>query len=177
MSFWNYRGRCIGRVIHFLYHYAGMDVAEHATIGGDCVEYHGKPFARFTWSDRFGRCDVPEFTFLDDAEGRFAAAQESKAGRAIVDGCIRDVPADGRVPVEAAALRVIQREAAVSASIYFGLVHNVSPDYYVHGSRLLAEGNGWIYAWEPTAKGWMLWIEGERHRPAALDTSAEASLP
>lgn len=175
MSFWNYRGRCIGRVIHFLYHYAGMGVAEHATIGGDRVEYYGKPFAKFTWSDRFGRCDVPEFTFLDDPEGRLAAAQEAKADDAIRDALACDVPHGGRVSVEPKALKVILRDAYISARISFGIIHHAEPEFFVRDDRLFAEGNGWIYAWLPEAKGWMLWVECERARVGAASESAAQS--
>lgn len=42
MSWWGqYQGESIGKIIHFLYHYCGFDVAEMATIGNE-VKYHGK---------------------------------------------------------------------------------------------------------------------------------------
>lgn len=173
MSFWgHYRGRCIGRAIHFLYHYAGFDVAEHAEIGHDAVTYRGKPFARFTWSDRFGRCDVPEFTFLDDKDDRLALAQTLKVESAIRDGCTQEVPQDGRAPVAAEALRVINRYAYNSATLAFQIIHGVWPEFFVHGDRLFAEGNGWIYSWLHEANGWALWVKGEERQ--AESTQAEA---
>jgi hypothetical protein len=161
LSFWNYRGRCIGRVIHFLYHYAGMDVAEHATIGSDRVEYRGKAFATYTWSDRFGEADVPVFAFLSDA-GRLDMMQTSKRAEAIADGCALDVPQTGRIPVDAAVLMVLARDGYHSANIFCHGVHDASPTFFVRGDRLFAEANGWIYAWLPEAKSWALWLEGKQ---------------
>ncbi len=62
MSSWHrqYRGDNIGRVLHFLYHYCGFDVAEMATIGNDQVTYHGEVIATFKF---LGDTDVPHFTF------------------------------------------------------------------------------------------------------------------
>lgn len=64
MSSWHrqYRGRSVGRVLHFLYHYCGFDVAEMATIGTEEVVYHGKQIATFKWINE--RDDIPVFTFL-----------------------------------------------------------------------------------------------------------------
>ena len=144
MSFWNYRGRCIGRVIHFLYHYAGMDVAEHAQIGGDRVEYRGKVFAKFTWSDSFGECDVPVFEFMDDADGWLNQAQVTKRKAAISDGCAWEVPEDRRVPVDVAILKVIARDGSHRADILCHGVHGAEPRFFVSGDLLFAEANGWI---------------------------------
>jgi hypothetical protein len=162
MSFWNYRGRCIGRVIHFLYHYAGMDVAEHATIGGDSVEYRGKSFAEYTWSDRFGEADVPVFSFLSDGADRLDASQTVRRAEAISDACASDVPEDGRAVVGAAVIAALARVAYDRANIAFQVFHGTDPKYFVRGDRLFAEANGWVYAWLPEAKNWMLWVEGDR---------------
>ncbi len=56
-----YRGDSIGRVLHFLYHYCGFDVAEMATIGDDKVTYHGEVIATFKF---LGDTDIPFFTFM-----------------------------------------------------------------------------------------------------------------
>jgi hypothetical protein len=176
MSFWNYRGRCIGRVIHFLYHYSGMDVAEHATIGRDRVEYRGKLFATYGWSDRFGQCDVPVFEFVDDEDGRLEDAQVSRVKEAVSDGCAFEVPADGRVPVVPAILMVLASDGYHSANIFCHGVHDVQPTFFVRGDRLFAEADGWIYAWLSEAKNWMLWVEGPSRRPNA-DTCTQPAHP
>jgi hypothetical protein len=175
MSFWNYRGRCIGRVIHFLYHYAGMDVAEHATIGADRVEYRGKLFATYGWSDRFGQCDVPVFEFVDDEDGRLEDAQVSRVKYAVSDGCAWDVPEDRRVPVDVAILKVLARDGYHRADIFCHGVHGAEPRFFVRGDRLFAEANGWIYAWLPEARNWMIWVDGERARLGASSEVAAKS--
>jgi hypothetical protein len=62
MGSWHrqYRGDNIGRVLHFLYHYCGFDVAENATIGNDKVTYHGEVIATFKF---LSDTDIPHFTF------------------------------------------------------------------------------------------------------------------
>lgn len=62
MSSWHrqYRGRCIGRVLHFLYYYCGYDVSTHATIGESKVNYHGQVIATYEY---LGDTDIPYFTF------------------------------------------------------------------------------------------------------------------
>src|SRR5271166_1399162 len=64
MSSWHtqYRGQSCGRVLHFLYHYCGFDVAEMATVSWDEVHYHGRKIATYTWLNEVE--DIPLFTFL-----------------------------------------------------------------------------------------------------------------
>lgn len=57
----NYRGRNTGRVIYFLTKYFGHVVGENAHIGNGIITLWSKPFADFTWSDKFGEGDIPEF--------------------------------------------------------------------------------------------------------------------
>ena len=66
MSSWHrsYRGRSIGRILHFLYHYCGFDIAEHAQIGESRVIYHGRTIANYEF---IGDTDIVEFTFLPDS--------------------------------------------------------------------------------------------------------------
>lgn len=175
MSFWNYRGRCIGRVIHFLYHYAGMDVAEHATIDGDRVEYRGKPFATYKWSDTIGLCDVPEFTFVNDPEGRLAEAMAAKAADALADGCAQLVPEHHRMPVSDSVLYVLNRDAHQGGCLYLSLVHDAEPSFFVRDGRLYASVGDWIYAWIPEAKNWTVWVMGER--ASSMRQAEEVACP
>ncbi len=55
-----YRGKGIGRILHFVYHYCGFDVAEVATIDCDSVTYHGEVIATFKF---LSDTDIPFFTF------------------------------------------------------------------------------------------------------------------
>lgn len=56
-----YRGKSIGRILHFLYHYCGFDVAEKATIGQCEVHYNGNKIATYAF---LSDTDIPHFTFL-----------------------------------------------------------------------------------------------------------------
>lgn len=76
-----YQGQCIGRVLHFLHHYCGLHIAEHAIVSEYHVECFGKHLATYTF-----RGDVPVFTF---AEQCFNDEQERKQAEAIADGAPR----------------------------------------------------------------------------------------
>ena len=67
MAYKEYKGRCIGRLMSFLYEY------HHRT--DECVFYEedkdpmitlwGRPFANYVWD---GDTDIPTFTFLGEWE-------------------------------------------------------------------------------------------------------------
>lgn len=57
----SYRGQSIGRVLHFLYHYCGFDVAEMAAIGETMVHYHGDVIATYEF---LSDTDIPHFKFV-----------------------------------------------------------------------------------------------------------------
>ncbi len=59
MSFYNKKGRSIGRVLHFLYHYCGLNIAETVQVGDGFVRLYGESFATFDWIED----DIPVFTF------------------------------------------------------------------------------------------------------------------
>lgn len=58
-----YRGKCIGRVAHFVYYYCGFNVMEECTISGDSIHYYGRKIATYRWLD--GYDDIPVFEFID----------------------------------------------------------------------------------------------------------------
>ncbi len=73
MSFYSkYRGKNCGRILHFLEHYCGLHVAEHAKFSDNYqLTYFGKLLATYKWSEKTFEGDVPEFEFaLTDADGR-----------------------------------------------------------------------------------------------------------
>ena len=71
----NYRGKSIGRILHYLYKYCGLNVAETALIGDGKVTYHGELFATYEWSHTYGGPDYPHFTFTDN---QYNEAQHEK---------------------------------------------------------------------------------------------------
>ena len=91
MSSWNrsYRGRTLGRVLHFIYHYCGPVVAENCQVGAGEVTYYGNKIAEFIW---LSDTDIPHFKFLPnwDYSGQDKAAlymknQETRLVEAIQD--------------------------------------------------------------------------------------------
>lgn len=78
MSFWNhYEGRAIGKIINFLYHYCGLNIAENCTIGNHEIEYHGKVIATVSWEEfeyDGKKIDIPVFDFED----KFYMEQQTK---------------------------------------------------------------------------------------------------
>lgn len=51
---WNgYTGQSVGRVIHYLYHYVGINIADSSQISSTHVVYHGKTIADIDWSRGF----------------------------------------------------------------------------------------------------------------------------
>lgn len=74
MAFGEYKGRCIGRLMHFLYE---IDTRSDSAIFGDgktspMITLHGKPYADYVWD---GDSDIPTFTFL----GEFAHLDQKQA--------------------------------------------------------------------------------------------------
>ncbi|MFA5234729.1 MAG: hypothetical protein WC390_10050 [Sulfurimonas sp.] len=60
MFFSEYKGRCIGRLMHFLYHYHTM--FDSCQMGDGKVAYYGDLVATYTWD---GDTDIPTFVFYD----------------------------------------------------------------------------------------------------------------
>lgn len=55
-----YRGQSAGRILHFLYHYCGFDVAEMAEIGINQITYRGEVIATYRF---LSDTDIPHFIF------------------------------------------------------------------------------------------------------------------
>lgn len=60
----NYRGKSLGRILHFIEFYCGFDVMENCRMGDDwhSITYHGEKIATFEWLP--GYEDIPVFKFL-----------------------------------------------------------------------------------------------------------------
>ena len=65
MAFAEYRGRCIGRLMHFLYAY--IPKSDYAIFSdkkeSPMITLFGQPFADYEWD---GDTDIPTFTFLGE---------------------------------------------------------------------------------------------------------------
>lgn len=46
----SYRDNSVGRVLHYLYHYLGLHVADSVQVSNKQVTYHGKVIADIDWS-------------------------------------------------------------------------------------------------------------------------------
>ena len=157
-SHWRYRGRCIGMVLHFLYHYCGFNVAEYATVGDGKVELYSEQFATFAWSTRFGLSDVPEFRFLTDADGHYARTQATKSQQAIDDGCeLEAPPVSERKAVDSDLVEAMRFNQWRSAKLYASWAHNAEPSFFVHKKRLHFEAGSNIYQLNRDIDDWLLW--------------------
>jgi hypothetical protein len=58
MPWSKYDGQSVGRIIQFIYRYAGLHIAERVQIGYREVTLSNNPFATFEWEG-----DVPHFVF------------------------------------------------------------------------------------------------------------------
>lgn len=75
-----YRGRCIGRLLRFLWEYdkRADELVFHSDIHGPSITLYGKPYANYTWD---GDTDVPTFKFLgEDRLFRSRIQKDKKAG-------------------------------------------------------------------------------------------------
>ncbi len=65
MAFGQYRGRTIGRVMHFLYEYdmRSDECIFHGEAENPMITLDGKPYANYTWDED---TDVPTFTFFKE---------------------------------------------------------------------------------------------------------------
>ena len=88
----SYKGQSMGRVLHFIYHYCGLHIAERVVVGGGKLYYPKEPdvFATYTMVG-----DVPIFNFLpgkpsygfaDQAYTTYNQNQVDKLQAAIEDG-------------------------------------------------------------------------------------------
>ena len=63
-GFWkHYQYESAGNVIHWLYVYTNLDIAEQATIGSGEVHYRGELLARFTFNPKL---EIPLFYEIND---------------------------------------------------------------------------------------------------------------
>lgn len=162
VSFYSqYRGRCTGRIIHFLHHYCPYHVATQATIGAAHVNYGDKTIAKFAWSERFGEGDVPIFEFVDEEHEH---RQFNEMRRAISDGCAVGPPDQAkRKPVDVEVMMALLPEGTRRASLYSECVHQAMPEFFVAERYVYFKAAGWFYRWDAGC-GWLLWVEGERAR-------------
>lgn len=154
MSFWRYRGRCTGRIIHFLYHYCGLDVAEQATIGASDVTYCGQRIATFTWHASFGLADVPVFAFEGEHADRWAERQTEKQEEAIADA-LPSVRDGDRIEVHANVLHAFKPEMYHGANIWAQIVAKTAPAFLVaHKTLYFRAGPHWHY-WHREIGEWL----------------------
>lgn len=90
MSFYSrYKGRSMGRLLHFLYYYCPLRIVEvvqfeTGTPGDDStgeMSLYGKPFLNY----KFDENDYPTFTFVGEYAADYAAAQTRRRDEAIAE--------------------------------------------------------------------------------------------
>lgn len=162
MSWYHYRGRCIGRVLHFVEHYCGLHLAEHVTVGDGAVTDRGRQLATYTWSDRFGEWDVPEFKFAP-CNSMYEYQQRTRREWAILDGCALEAPAkDKRQLVELAVLDVLRPKSSMRIGLWARL-HDTQQNLFINDHKLFADVAGRIYQLDVDSGEWMLWFVPNRY--------------
>lgn len=95
MGFYSkYEGKSIGKMMHFLYHYCGVNVASQAMFDrGDRITLYGRDFASAVWNEEvitIGgiypsiKIDIPTFTFTEEFK-TYQSNQIYKKAEAIDD--------------------------------------------------------------------------------------------
>ena len=63
-----------GRMLHFIYHYCGLQFAENVIIGDKFITYYNKDFAKVEWKeiDFYNqKVIIPIFDFLHESKDYF----------------------------------------------------------------------------------------------------------
>jgi len=69
MAYSGYRGKSIGRMIHYIHKYCGLHYAENVMFGENGITYLSRPFATVEWRNtRHKSVQVPWFTFSKEHE-------------------------------------------------------------------------------------------------------------
>jgi hypothetical protein len=153
MGWYPYRGRCTGRVLHFLSHYCGLGIAEHAIIGSDRVRLpSNEPLATYRWSTSFGDADMPMFTFADP---RHDVEQARRREEAIADG---PPPHDHpRVPVDTAVLMAIIPASVRDARLWSRMLAGVEPAFSRCGTVIRFDAGDATFYWD---RDLVMWLRG-----------------
>lgn len=183
MSWWRYRGRCTGRVLHFLYHYVGFDAAEHATVDfyrGKEVMLHGRRLATFEWSERFGEADVPVFKFDGEHADDYERNQYDKREAAVADALPGAPPLDARTPADVAVLFALNPEIVRFSRLRAQMVEHTEPVYFVadmmvHDIQckvLWCKAGESLYYWDREIGAW---LRGPKDEEAAATEPGSAA--
>lgn len=128
--YFSYNGQCIGRVLHFLYHYAGLHIAEHATVdfARKQVVYSGRIIATFNWSPKFGESDIPIFKFLPQ-ENNFINAEhlnhnQAKEQEIAINDTLsnHDVEFNYQI-IDKKVCRALRKHSTNRAELYVNICH------------------------------------------------------
>lgn len=174
----SYRGRCTGRILHFLHSYCSYYVAEHSTIGTDKIMFGNTLIATFTWNDSFGLADVPMFEFVGEYE-YYNETQTQKRQNILKDQNMFAIVPENVELVSATVLSALIPEAYRKARMHNSW-HNErrmkpssEPKFYVSIDDGFnhKEYNVYFetcmnrYVWNNDLKSWLLHgsIEGEKN--------------
>lgn len=62
MWYSEYTGQSVGKIIHFLYVYGGLNASDYCQIGNGEIIYYGKRVGVYHW-EKIGDLDIPIFSF------------------------------------------------------------------------------------------------------------------
>ena len=82
-----YKEYSIGRMLHFIYHYCGLQYAENVVVGDKFITYYNKDFAKIEWKEidfHNQKVIIPVFEFLINEKEYFMEKQIQKQNIAII---------------------------------------------------------------------------------------------
>jgi len=171
----NYHGKCIGRILHFLYHYCGSNVASNVTIGETEIKLDNEPFAMYKWHDSIGLADVPVFEFLsiNNFENNECAlsdvrylykVQIEKRDEAIEDSLFIDHGQElykSQAVINKNSIRILKRDAFVFMNMWASILEK---EYFFFTAKsnefegLFAEvEDDYVYKWDDECNNWIKW--------------------
>jgi len=83
----SYKGRCVGTILHYIYHYCGLRMAESCTVDIQykLIEYGNEPIAVYVWDVDEDEVNVPTFRFFGENTILYSKAQ-NEMRRDVVKG-------------------------------------------------------------------------------------------
>ncbi len=176
-----YRGRSVGRVLHFLKYYLPYHYAEAVTVGDNKVHYCKELFATYTWSTSFGEGDVPEFTFVKEGGERepsieYLTAEQNRRRTEAIEDSLWNNDVDDVAPVDSKVLKAINADKLYRSPMLWADIQAVPFEFFT--GKMSPRRNNWIgeesalfvkigrctYFWDPDhfdPSGWLLYrIDG-----------------
>lgn len=172
MSHYNsHRGRCMGRILHFVHYYLPYYLASSVKVGDGLFDGE-RQIAKLTWSTSFGEGDVPIFEFLGPVKkAEFHAQQETRRAEAIRDSIVMNDVED-KTPVNPETLKTIDIERFWRGPHLRAQIFKTTLEFFTgtplprlemahHNRSLFCKMGKSTYVWDTSSAslGWLLFLE------------------